>query len=91
MLKLLINLLLVRATRDYNFVVLSVNYLGISSLFLLLQGTLQKYIDDLFRTILSVNPVMPPVIKYLFDYLDDAAVKYGINDPDVLHTWKCNR
>ena len=35
--------------------------------------------------------MMPPVIKYLFDYLDDVAIKYGINDPDVLHTWKCNR
>ena len=57
----------------------------------IIQGTLQKYIDDFFRTILSVNPMMPPVIKYLFDYLDDAALKYGISDPDVLHTWKCNR
>ncbi|XP_060592222.1 plexin-A1-like isoform X2 [Ruditapes philippinarum] len=54
------------------------------------KGTLQKYIDDLFHTILSVNPMMPPVIKYLFDYLDEAAFKYGIHDPDVLHTWKCN-
>lgn len=54
------------------------------------KGTLQKYIDDLFHTILSVNTMMPPVIKYLFDYLDEAAMKYGIHDPDVLHTWKCN-
>ncbi|KAL4225917.1 hypothetical protein ACF0H5_013905 [Mactra antiquata] len=54
------------------------------------KGTLQKYIDDFFHTILSVNTMMPPVIKYLFDYLDDVAHKYGIHDPDVIHTWKCN-
>ncbi|KAL3853455.1 hypothetical protein ACJMK2_016991 [Sinanodonta woodiana] len=54
------------------------------------KGTLQKYIDDFFRTILNVNPAMPPVIKFLFDYLDAAAVKFNISDPDVLHTWKCN-
>lgn len=54
------------------------------------KGTLQKYIDDFFRSILTVNPYMPPVIKYLFDYLDSAAAKFGIHDSDVIHTWKCN-
>ncbi|XP_052280998.1 plexin-B-like isoform X2 [Dreissena polymorpha] len=54
------------------------------------KGTLQKFMDDFFQTILSVNQSMPPVIKYLFDYLDSAAHTYGIHDPDIVHTWKCN-
>lgn len=57
----------------------------------MLQGTLQKYVDDFFKTTLSVGVTTPPVIKYLFDFLDEAAECYGIADPDVLHTWKCNR
>ena len=31
------------------------------------------------------------IIKYFFDFLDGAAARHGITDPDVLHTWKCNR
>ncbi|XP_050412849.2 plexin-B isoform X1 [Patella vulgata] len=54
------------------------------------KGTLQKYIDDFFRTILTQTYTLPPVIKYLFDFLDDAADHHGITDPDVVHTWKCN-
>ncbi|XP_052779998.1 plexin A3-like isoform X2 [Mya arenaria] len=54
------------------------------------KGTLQKFMDDFFHNILSVSSTMPPAIKYLFDYLDNAAIKYGIHDPDILHTWKCN-
>ncbi|ESO91422.1 hypothetical protein LOTGIDRAFT_105554 [Lottia gigantea] len=54
------------------------------------KGTLQKYIDDFFRTILTQTYNLPPVIKYLFDFLDDAAEHHGITDPDVVHTWKCN-
>ena len=56
----------------------------------LLQGTLQKYIDDLFKSVLAASNV-PPVIKFLFDFLDNEAARYGITDPEVVHTWKCNR
>ena len=55
------------------------------------QGTLQKYIDDFFKTMLVMSSTMPPVIKYLFDFLDEAADKYGLTDQDIVHTWKCNR
>ena len=55
-----------------------------------LQGTLQKYIDDLFKTVLAASTV-PPIIKFLFDFLDHEALRYGITDPEVVHTWKCNR
>ncbi|XP_048239493.1 plexin-A1-like isoform X2 [Haliotis rufescens] len=54
------------------------------------KGTLQKYIDDLFKAMLSTNHTMPPIIKYLFDFLDQSAGHYGLTDPDVVHTWKCN-
>ncbi len=56
-----------------------------------MQGTLQKYVDDFFKNMLSACPYVPPVIKYLFDFLDHQAQVYGIADPEVVHTWKCNR
>ena len=33
----------------------------------------------------------PVIIKFFFDFLDAAAERHGITDPDVIHTWKCNR
>lgn len=53
------------------------------------KGTLQKYIDDLFKNVLSAGCV-PPIVKFLFDFLDQEALRYGITDPEVVHTWKCN-
>ncbi|XP_070193235.1 plexin-B-like [Littorina saxatilis] len=53
------------------------------------KGTLQKYVDDLFKTVLAAGNV-PPIVKFLFDFLDQEAVRYGISDPEVVHTWKCN-
>ncbi|WAR26447.1 PLXA3-like protein [Mya arenaria] len=44
------------------------------------KGTLQKFMDDFFHNILSVSSTMPPAIKYLFDYLDNAAIKSNITD-----------
>uniref|UniRef100_A0A5F9C1F8 Plexin D1 n=1 Tax=Oryctolagus cuniculus TaxID=9986 RepID=A0A5F9C1F8_RABIT len=41
------------------------------------KGTLQKFLDDLF--------------KYFFDFLEEQAEKRGISDPDTLHIWKTNR
>lgn len=55
------------------------------------KGTLEQYIDDFFRTVLTAKSDMPPVIKFLFDFLDEAANKHNITDADVVHTWKCNR
>jgi plexin A len=58
------------------------------------QGTLQKYVDDLFETVFSVTSrgsVMPLAIKYMFDFLDDQALHHGIMDPEVVHLWKSNR
>ncbi|XP_029646553.2 plexin-A2 isoform X1 [Octopus sinensis] len=54
------------------------------------KGTLQKFVDDLFKTILTVDNALPPVVKYLFDYLDEAALQYNITDAEVVHTWKSN-
>ncbi len=53
----------------------------------------QKYIDYCFDAILSTthgSSVLPYAIKYLFDFLDDQAVKHAIKDPDVVYTWKSN-
>ena len=57
------------------------------------KSTLKKYIDDMFQTILSPtfhNYAFPQAIKYLFDFLDDQALHYEIQDPEVVHTWKSN-
>jgi plexin A len=54
------------------------------------KGTLQQYIDDLFLTILRVDTTIPPAIKYLFDFLDNAARRHNIIDAEVVHTWKSN-
>ncbi|XP_054831796.1 plexin-D1 [Eublepharis macularius] len=55
------------------------------------KGTLQKFLDDLFKAILSIREDKPPVaIKYFFDFLEEQAEKRGISDPDTLHIWKTN-
>lgn len=57
------------------------------------QGTLQKFVDDLFETIFSTahrGSALPLAIKYMFDFLDEQADKHQINDYDVRHTWKSN-
>lgn len=54
------------------------------------KGTIQKFVDDFFMTILTVNDTLPPAVKWLFDLLDDAARKHGIQDPEVVHAWKSN-
>jgi hypothetical protein len=57
------------------------------------KGTLQKFVDDLFETIFSVNlrgSALPLAIKYMFDFLDDQALQLGITDSETVHTWKSN-
>lgn len=58
-----------------------------------IQGTLQKFVDDLFETIFSTahrGSALPLAIKYMFDFLDEQADKHSITDYDVRHTWKSN-
>ena len=54
------------------------------------KGTVQKFVDDFFMTILSANESLPTAIKWIFDLLDDAAMRHGISDPEVIHAWKSN-
>ncbi|XP_053325868.1 plexin-D1 [Spea bombifrons] len=55
------------------------------------KGTLQKFLDDLFKAILTIREDRPPLaIKYFFDFLEEQAEKRGITDPDTLHIWKTN-
>lgn len=55
------------------------------------QGTLQKFVDDLFTVILSTSRPVPLAVKYFFDLLDEQAAQYGISDPETIHIWKTNR
>lgn len=54
------------------------------------KGTIQKFVDDFFATILTVSEDLPPAIKWLFDLLDEAARSHGIHDEEVVHAWKSN-
>uniref|UniRef100_A0A1B0C002 Plexin cytoplasmic RasGAP domain-containing protein n=1 Tax=Glossina palpalis gambiensis TaxID=67801 RepID=A0A1B0C002_9MUSC len=54
------------------------------------KGTVQKFVDDFFATILTVNEELPPAIKWLFDLLDEAARRHDIYDADIVHAWKSN-
>lgn len=54
------------------------------------KGTIQQFVDDFFRTILSPNDSLPPPVKWLFDLLDSEALAHGITDPEVIHAWKSN-
>ncbi|XP_071156701.1 plexin-A4-like isoform X1 [Mytilus edulis] len=63
---------------------------GYHSRLLATKGTLKQYIDDFIKTVLTASQNMPPAIKYLFDFLDDAAKQHNITDPEVAYTWKCN-
>lgn len=54
------------------------------------KGTIQQFVDDFFRTILSPNESMPPQVKWLFDLLDSEGLANGITDHEVLQSWKSN-
>lgn len=54
------------------------------------KGTVNKFVDDFFHTILTVNEVLPPAVKWLFDLFDEAARSHGIANPEVVHAWKSN-
>lgn len=54
------------------------------------KGTINKFVDDFFNTILTVNDILPPAVKWLFDLFDEAARMHGIANPEVVHAWKSN-
>ncbi|XP_043069381.1 plexin-B [Drosophila bipectinata] len=54
------------------------------------KGTIQKFVDDFFSIILTVNEELPPAVKWLFDLLDEEASRHGIGNSDIVHAWKSN-
>lgn len=56
-----------------------------------LQGTLQQFVDDFFRSVLCSGSVVPPAVKYFFDFLDEQALRHDNVDEETLHIWKTNR
>lgn len=54
------------------------------------QGTLQQFVDDFFRSVLCTGAVVPPAVKYFFDFLDEQALKHSVDD-ETIHIWKTNR
>lgn len=60
----------------------------------IIQETLQSFVDTLFDSIFGLHKggrVIPPCVKYLFDFLDAEAIDLNILDWEVHHTWKNNR
>ena len=47
------------------------------------KGTVQKFVDDFFGTILKVPHSFPPPVKWLFDILDEAARHTGVHNLEV--------
>lgn len=71
----------------------SSNASSINCVLCIFQGTLQKFVDDLFETVFSTAhraSALPLPIKYMFDFLDEQAERRQIGDADVRHTWKSN-
>uniref|UniRef100_UPI003AAD4B20 plexin-B3-like n=1 Tax=Centroberyx gerrardi TaxID=166262 RepID=UPI003AAD4B20 len=56
-----------------------------------MKGTLQKFVDDVFVSILNTKRPPPIAVRFFFDFLDDMAEKHGIDDPETVHIWKTNR
>uniref|UniRef100_A0A8C3AHD5 Plexin b2b n=1 Tax=Cyclopterus lumpus TaxID=8103 RepID=A0A8C3AHD5_CYCLU len=54
------------------------------------KGTLQQFVDDFFRSVLCSGTVVPPAIKYFFDFLDEQALKHNNVDEETIHIWKTN-
>uniref|UniRef100_A0AAY4E6R0 Sema domain-containing protein n=1 Tax=Denticeps clupeoides TaxID=299321 RepID=A0AAY4E6R0_9TELE len=52
------------------------------------KGTLQQFVDDFFRSVLSLG--VPPAVKYFFDFLDEQALKHDNVDEETIHIWKTN-
>uniref|UniRef100_A0A3Q3EGC3 Plexin-B2-like n=2 Tax=Kryptolebias marmoratus TaxID=37003 RepID=A0A3Q3EGC3_KRYMA len=54
------------------------------------KGTLQQFVDDFFRSVLCSGSVVPPAVKYFFDFLDEQALRHDNVDEETLHIWKTN-
>nr|XP_033815623.1 plexin-B2 isoform X2 [Geotrypetes seraphini]XP_033815624.1 plexin-B2 isoform X2 [Geotrypetes seraphini] len=54
------------------------------------KGTLQQFVDNFFQSVLTSTHVVPPAVKYFFDFLDEQAEKHDIKDDDTIHIWKTN-
>ncbi|XP_029908714.1 plexin-B2b [Myripristis murdjan] len=54
------------------------------------KGTLQQFVDDFFRSVLCSGAVVPPAVKYFFDFLDEQALKLDNVDEETIHIWKTN-
>nr|XP_006122669.1 plexin-B2 [Pelodiscus sinensis]XP_006122670.1 plexin-B2 [Pelodiscus sinensis]XP_006122671.1 plexin-B2 [Pelodiscus sinensis]XP_006122672.1 plexin-B2 [Pelodiscus sinensis]XP_006122674.1 plexin-B2 [Pelodiscus sinensis]XP_006122675.1 plexin-B2 [Pelodiscus sinensis]XP_014428880.1 plexin-B2 [Pelodiscus sinensis] len=54
------------------------------------KGTLQQFVDNFFHSVLNSHHVVPPAVKYFFDFLDEQAEKHEIKDEDTIHIWKTN-
>uniref|UniRef100_A0A668TE95 Sema domain-containing protein n=1 Tax=Oreochromis aureus TaxID=47969 RepID=A0A668TE95_OREAU len=54
------------------------------------KGTLQQFVDDFFRSVLCSGAVVPPAVKYFFDFLDEQALKHSNVDEETIHIWKTN-
>ncbi|XP_016107110.1 plexin-B2-like [Sinocyclocheilus grahami] len=55
------------------------------------KGTLQQFVDDFFRSVLSSGASVPPAVKYFFDFLDEQALRHENVDEETIHIWKTNR
>jgi plexin A len=54
------------------------------------KGTLKKFIDDSFQSVLTVENRFPCTIKWLFDLFDEFEKDNLKESDDIIHQWKAN-
>ncbi|VDM72943.1 unnamed protein product, partial [Strongylus vulgaris] len=55
------------------------------------KGTVQKYIEDFLESVLFLeSSTYPPILKRVFDLLEEEAARNGITDHQLVQQWKSN-
>ncbi|KIH66237.1 plexin cytoplasmic region [Ancylostoma duodenale] len=55
------------------------------------KGTVQKYIEDFLESVLFLESCSyPPILKRVFDLLEEEAARNGVSDHQLTQQWKSN-
>ncbi|MGH0141635.1 UNVERIFIED_CONTAM: hypothetical protein FKN15_059764 [Acipenser sinensis] len=63
---------------------------AITEIYLTRLLSVKQFVDNFFRSVLCSGAVVPPAVKYFFDFLDEQAAKHDNVDEETVHIWKTN-
>ncbi|TKS90500.1 Plexin-B2 MM1 [Collichthys lucidus] len=63
---------------------------AITEIYLTRLLSVKQFVDDFFRSVLCSSSIVPPAVKYFFDFLDEQALRHDNVDEETLHIWKTN-